>query len=130
MSDAAWSAPCPNDGRSIGVVAHHVASSYPTISGLVAAVATGQPLPPITEEMIHQGNAAHAQQVAACTQAETVALLRGNAQAASALVRGLSDEQLANTAPLFGQQVSARQIAENILVGHPKGHLAAMAATV
>ena len=62
LSDAQWHAKTPGDGRSVGVVAHHVATSHKTVAGLATAIAHGQPVPPITMDMIHQGNAAHAAQ--------------------------------------------------------------------
>ena len=64
LSDAQWKATTPGDGRSVGVVAHHVASSHKAVAGLVGAIAHGQKVPTITMEMIHEGNAAHARQFA------------------------------------------------------------------
>ncbi len=94
LSDAQWHAKTPGDGRSVGVVAHHVAESHKTVAGLAKAVATGQPVPNITMDMIHQGNAAHAAQHANCTKAETLALLRQNGAAAVATVRAFGDAEL------------------------------------
>src|SRR5262245_34909343 len=82
LSDAQWKAKTPGDGRSVGVVAHHVATSHKMVAGIAQAIAHGQPVPTITMDMIHQGNAAHAAQHAHCTKTETVALLRQNGAAA------------------------------------------------
>jgi DinB superfamily len=125
MDDAAWQASCKDDPRSAGVVAHHVASSHQPVAGVAQAIATGQPLPPITGEMIDQGNAQHAQQFAGVGKAETLDLLRSGGKAAAETIRGLSDEQLANTAHFApaGGVVSAEQIIEMVLIGHPQGHL-------
>ena len=124
MPDSQWQAACPDDGRSAGVVAHHVASSHQSIAGMVQAIASGQQLPPITMDMIHEGNAQHAKQFAHPDKAETVELLRSGGAAAAAMLRGLSDEQLARTGNVIGNPMSAQQVAEGILIGHPKMHLA------
>src|ERR1700730_13948323 len=77
-SDAKWRLAMPNDGRTVGVVAHHMATGDLPILGLVQAIASGQPMPPITPEIINQGNAQHAQQFANVTKAETIQLLQQN----------------------------------------------------
>ncbi len=130
MSEEQWRADCPSDGRSIAVMAHHVATSHAGISGLVAAVANGQPVPPFTRELIDQGNAEHAREHADATREETLALLRENGAAAAAIVRPLSDDQLARTATLLGNEATAAGIAETILIGHPRTHLASIQAAM
>jgi uncharacterized damage-inducible protein DinB len=124
LSDAQWRATCAPEGWTVGVTAHHLASSHEPVAGLVMAVATGQQLPGITPEMIDAGNAQHAQQFANVGKQETLDLLRSAGPKAVGMVRGLSDEQLQRSAQLFpGTQFTAAQIAENILVGHPRQHL-------
>src|SRR5262249_31189539 len=99
-SDAEWRATCPAEGWTVGVAAHHVALSYPPISGLVLSIANGTPPFPLTQEMLDANNAKHAADAANCTPAETLDLLRRNGQAAVDALRGLRDEQLDRTAPL------------------------------
>ncbi|HEY7140717.1 MAG TPA: DinB family protein [Methylomirabilota bacterium] len=122
LSDAQWRAKTPDDGRSVGVVAHHVAVSHKSVAGLVGAIAQGQPVPPITMEMIHEGNAAHATQHANCTKAETLALLRQNGAAAVATVRGLGETELERTVSFPMGTMTAAQVVERVLVGHANGH--------
>jgi uncharacterized damage-inducible protein DinB len=122
LSDAQWRAETPDDGRSVGVVAHHVATSHKTVAGLVGAIAHGQPVPPITMDMIHQGNAAHATQFANCTKAETLALLRQNGAAAVATVRALQDAELDRSVTFPLGTMTAAQVVERILIGHAEGH--------
>lgn len=129
VSDERWTAACPDDGRQINVVAHHVAVGHTSIAGIVQVAAQGGPMPPITMDVIHQGNAEHAREHAGCSRAETVALLRTNGAAAATLVRGLSDEQLNRAVQFMGGDTQPLQIAENILIGHVTSHLAAMMAT-
>lgn len=128
LSEAQWRMPCPHEGRTVVVVAYHVALSHAPILDAIQTLAAGQPLPPVTMAMIDARNAQEAEQHAACTRAETSDLLRRNGQAAAAALRALSDEQLARTGTLLGQETSARQIAEGILIGHPRQHLASIQA--
>lgn len=131
-SAADWQKTCAGEQWSVGVTARHLASGYRPIGGLIAAVATGQPLPPITRAMIDQGNAQHAQEHANCTKAEVLDLLRNESAAAVQMISGLSDELFDNTATgeAFGGTVSAQQIAEYILIAHTGQHLASLKATV
>ena len=122
LSDTQWRAKTPGDGRTVGVVAHHVAASHKSVAGLVGAIAHGQVVPTITMEMIHEGNATHATQHANCTKAETVALLRQNGAAAVATVRGLSETELDRTATFPMGTMTAAQVIERILTGHANDH--------
>jgi uncharacterized damage-inducible protein DinB len=122
LTDAQWHAKTPGDGRSVGVVAHHVATSHKTVAGLATAIAHGQTVPPITMDMIHQGNAAHAAQHASCTKAETLALLRQNGAAAVATVRGFGDAELDRTVTFPMGEMSVAQVVERVLTGHAQDH--------
>ena len=122
LSDAQWRAKTPGDGRSVGVVAHHVATSHKSVAGLVGAIAHGHAVPTITMEMVHEGNAAHATQHANCTKAETVALLRQNGAAAVATVRGLGDTELDRTVMFPMGRLTAAQVVERVLIGHANDH--------
>jgi len=127
----AWGRTCQDEGWSVGVAAHHVAVNHPAIVGLVQLIANGQPLPPITMEMIDAGNAQHAQEHANVSRDETLELLRSQGKATADIVRGLSDEQLDRTAALAlvgGQEWSAADMIERILIGHPAGHGASIKA--
>jgi hypothetical protein len=122
LSDAQWRTKTVGDGRSVGVVAHHVAEGHNQIAGLAHLIATGQSVPAITMDMIHQGNAAHAAQHANCTKPETLALLRQNGAAAVAIVRGLGETELDRSATLPMGTMSAEQVIERILIGHIQDH--------
>ena len=122
LSDAQWRAKTPGDGRTVGVVAHHVAASHKSVAGLVDAIAHGRTVPTITMEMIHEGNATHATQHAHCTKAETLALLRQNGAAAVATVRGLNETQLDRTVAFPMGTMTAAQVVERVLTGHANGH--------
>lgn len=124
-SDEQWQRTCNAEGWSVGVTAHHLATAYPAVAGFVQLMATGQPLPNFTGEMLDAGNAEHARKHANCSKAETLEMLRQQGQAAAELLRGLSDEQLDRSAPVAfanNAEMSAQQITEMVLIGHPQQH--------
>ena len=124
-TDKQWQEKVPDDGRSVALVAHHVAGAYRAISSWVRMIAEGQPLPPLTQEMIDEGNAQFAAQRPDPARQETVDLLRSNGERAASLVRDLRDEQLDRTGwmPIFGPNpLSAEQVIRGTLLGHLRGH--------
>jgi hypothetical protein len=126
-SDAQWRAVCPDEGWTYGVTAHHVAMGTAGISGLVGALVAGAS-PALTPDLVDAGNAQHATEHANCTREETAKLLRENGAAAAQMVRGLSDEQLDKQGQFVGNEMTAQQAIENILIGHVAGHLASLKA--
>lgn len=130
-SDGQWQAKTAAETWPVGVVAHHVAQSVSAIAGLVHKVATGQPLPPLTMDSIHQMNAEHAKQHARCTKDETLTLLRKNGAAAAGTIRGLSDEQLDRSGSLLGgPPMTAQQVVERVLISHVQEHHGSIRATL
>ncbi len=123
--EAGWHAPCPDEGRSVGVMVHHIASSIPLVAGWAEQLATGGGLPELTMAEVDAQNAAHAGEHAACTKEEALDLLRRNTTAAADRIRGLSDEQLDRAAPFAifgGRPVSAQGLLEIVLIGHVDGY--------
>lgn len=127
-SDAQWKAKSANDERAVGVVANHVAGGHKAIGEWVRVVAVGDAALPVTMELINEANARHAVAKANCTKEETLDLLRRNGEAAAALVRGFSDEQLDRGTNFNGHQMTAQQMIEHILIGHIRNHLQSMRA--
>lgn len=130
-SDADWQRVTGSEGWSVGVTARHIAISHLPIMGLVELVATGGDVPPVTMEMFHASNAQHAQEHAGCTREEVLEILRRDGKAAADRLRGLSDEQLDRTASMAfagGAEMSAGQLVEMILLGHPAQHLESITA--
>lgn len=122
-SDAQWKTKTSGEKWSVGVVAHHVAQGHEAIAGMVQKIASSQPLPGLTMDMLHQMNAEHAKQFANVAKAETVALLKKGGAAAATTVRGLSDEQLGRSAPVLGgPPMTAEQMIERVLIGHVQEH--------
>jgi uncharacterized damage-inducible protein DinB len=132
LDETQWFACCEGEQATIAAVVSHVGGSYRAISGWIRAVATGDSVPVITREMIDEGNARHAARHARRPKDEALAALRANAVGASEMVRGLSDEELDRAAFLtqFNRTLSAYQLVDEILIGHPLGHLASIRETI
>src|SRR5471032_1712132 len=99
LADTEWQTRV-KDGRTIGVVVHHVASVYPLEIQLAQALAAGKPITGVTSDAVNAMNAGHAKEHAAVTKEAAVDLLLRNSAAAAAAIRALSDEDLARAAPV------------------------------
>jgi hypothetical protein len=77
-------------------------------------------------------NARHAQEHANCTKAETIALLKRGAVTAAAVVRGLTDDQLATSAIVFtdAPPMTAEQLITSGLISHIDAHFGSIRKTV
>ncbi len=122
-TDEAW---------SVRVTAHHLAVSHEPVAGLAQLLATGQPLPPLTLEIFHHGNAQHAAEHATVSKQTILDRLQSGGAQASAIVSGLSDEALdrAGYFTLLNGEISAQGVIENILIGHVNSHLASIKTAV
>ena len=94
-SEAEWlAAPLNGDPRPVAVVVDHVADSYEYLAGFIRQLVAGQPVE-VTGEMVDDLNADHAAGAAAVSQADAAEHLRRSGAAISALVAGLSADDLA-----------------------------------
>lgn len=100
LTEEQWNSPVIGDGRSIGVVIHHVASSYPMEIELAQLLANGNAITGATMEVVDQINATHASQFAKVQLNETLDLLRSNSEQAAETVRTFTSEQLDKAAPV------------------------------
>ena len=125
LSEADWKKTTSGETWTVGVVAHHVAGGHEGIAGIIKTVAGGQSIPNFTLDVLHEMNAKHAKEFAGATKAETVALHKKNAGAAAAVVRGLSDDDLARTGTVLTGMpaMSVEQIVTNILINHVDEHV-------
>lgn len=132
LSDADWKKVTSAEKWPVGVTAHHVAGSHEAIAGIIKTVAGGQPMPDFTMQMLDQMNADHAKQAANCTKSETLDLHKKGVAAAAAVVRGLSDDQLAKSGTVLKGMpaMSAQQIVEGILINHIDDHMGSIKKTV
>lgn len=130
LSDDTWKAITAEEGWPVGVAAHHAAASVQSLAGLIRAAASGQQLPSVTMDQLDAGNAQHAKDFANVSRAEVLQVIDKNTPEAAAMLRSLTDEQLNRevASPFGNGTVTPAQIAENILIGHIKGHLASIKA--
>ena len=132
LTDADWKKVTAAEKWSVGVTAHHVASSHQGIAGLVKTLASGKSVPGFTMDMLHAGNAQHAKDFAGCTKAETLALHQKNAADAAATVRAFSDAQLEQSGTVItgAPAMTTQQVVEGILINHIDDHLGSIRKTI
>jgi hypothetical protein len=133
LTNAEWQTRVPHDGRTVGVIVHHVASVYPIEVELAQTIAGGRPVTGVTMEDIHAMNAKHAAEFAAVTRAAALDLLQTNATAAAAAIRTLSDDDLLMAAPVSlyaDAPLTCQFVLEDHAVRHSYHHLARLRRTV
>jgi len=132
LSDADWKKTTSSEKWTVGVVAHHLAGAHEVIAGIIKTVAAGQSMGNFTMDMLHDMNAKHAKEHANASRAETVALHKKSAAAASAILRGLNDADLGKSGTVLTgmPSMSAEQIVGGILLNHIDEHLRSIKATV
>jgi Protein of unknown function (DUF664) len=126
-----WTSPIAHEGRSVGVLVHHVANVYPLETQLAQAIASGQAMTGVTWEVVAQMNAKHAIEHAHPDRTATLTLLRQNSAAAATAIRGMADAQLDAAVPvsLYGDAPLTLQFwLEDHQVTHSYRHLAAIQA--
>ena len=127
LSPAEWKVAVPKDGRTVGVVVHHVANMYPLEIQLAQTLAAGQPVVGVTMADVDQINAGHALEYDAVTKQVALDLLWRNSTAAAAAIRALSDEELDRAAPVSlnsDAPLTCQFVLEDHAVRHSYHHLA------
>ena len=127
LTDAEWQLAVPHDGRTIGVVVHHVASVYPLEIQLALTLAAGQPVTGVTMDNVHEMNAGHARDNRDVTKTAALELLKRNSTEAAVAIRALTEEALDRAAPvsLYGDApLTCQFVLEDHAVRHSYHHLA------
>ena len=130
LSETEWRTPVPGsgrDGRSVGVIVHHVASVYPIEIDLARTIASGKAVTGVTWEVVAEMNAKHAREHAGVSKADALELLRQNSRQAAAAVRAFTDDELDRAAPFslsFDAPVTAQFVIEDHALRHSWHHLA------
>jgi hypothetical protein len=133
LTDTQWETRIPKDGRTIGVVVHHVASMYPLEIQLAQALAAGSAIASVSWDAVHELNAAHAKENAEVTRQAALELLERNSAAAAAAIRVLSDEQLDRAATVSlnaDAPLTCQFFLEDHAVRHSYHHLAKIRAAL
>ncbi len=127
LNEAQWRVIVPRDGRTVGVLVHHVASMYPIEMSVVQQAVEGTPITDVTWEAVATINANHAREFANVSKTDALALLSRNSLDAARAVRRLSDADLARAVPFslsFGAPMTVQFIIEDHPLRHPWHHLA------
>jgi hypothetical protein len=133
LTGAEWQTRIPHDGRTVGVVIHHVATMYPLEIRLAQALAAGNAVEGVTSDVVDAINAKHAKEHDTVTKQEALDLLRRNSAAAAAAIRALSDEELERAAPVSlnaDAPLTSQFMLEDHAVRHSYHHLAKIRAAL
>lgn len=133
LAETEWQTRIPGDGRTIGVVIHHVATMYPLEIQLAQALAAGRPVADVTGDVVNELNAEHAKANNAVTPEAAIDLLRRNSAAAAAAIRALSDEELDRAATVSlnaDAPLTCQFFLEDHAVRHSYHHLARIRAAL
>jgi hypothetical protein len=133
LSETEWQMRVPHDGRTVGVVVHHVASMYPIEIHLARLLAAGQPITDVTWEAVHTMNRDHAKGNDAVAKEAALALLADNSAAAAAAIRALGDAELDRAAPVSLNSeapLTCQFFLEDHAVRHSYHHLARIRAAL
>jgi hypothetical protein len=128
LSDAAWGVAPAGEARTAGQIAYHTAEVYHNVSSFIQMALGGQPLPPLTMEIIHNINAEQAARYASAGREGALEMLRQNGAATAAMLRTLSDAQLDTGTEFLGHPMTVEGLAQNGLVAHAEEHLASIQA--
>ena len=127
LSALEWRTVVRPDGRTVGVIVHHVASVYPIEVHLATLVANGNAVTDVTWDAVAEMNGKHAAENANVGKDETLDLLIRNSKAAADAVRAFRDEQLDCAAPFSlnaGAPLTAQFVIEDHALRHSWHHLA------
>jgi hypothetical protein len=131
LTSQQWAAPVKGEGRSVGVLVHHVANMYPLEMQLAQTIAGGQAIAGVTWDAVADINAKHAHEHAEPDRMATLKLLRENSLAAAVTTRTLTDAQLDIAVPnsLYGDAPMTLQLwLEDHPISHSFKHLASIKA--
>ena len=108
-----------DEGRRVGVIAHHAATSGPFIIDRIQRMLDGRPMPQVDFRV---SNAKHAEEHADVSRTEVLAELRKTQPEIAAAVRAIPDSELDQSRDTPAGPMSAAMRLERVLIGHLKGH--------
>jgi hypothetical protein len=108
-----------DEGRPLGVIAHHVATNGDWITERIQTMLVGGPLAPVNMREI---NSEHARSHANVTKDEVLRLLRASKGRIANAVRAIPDDQLDIQRSTPAGPMSAAERVEKVLIGHLKQH--------
>lgn len=133
LSNDEWATVVQPDGRTVGVIVHHVAHMYPVEVEFARQLAAGRPITGVTWDAVAAINAKHATDYATVTRADALAHLEHQSLAAAEAVRQFSDEALDRAAAVSlnaDAPLTAQFFLEDHAVRHSWHHLAGIRSAV
>lgn len=124
LTDAQWLTPVPDEQRTVASLAHHLAWGFKVEIEPFHQMALGNTPKPWTLAELDAVNADLGPEFAECDRPETVDLLNQTAAETAAIVRSLTDEQLARKGTYIAEmgERSVEALIERILLGHIEMH--------
>jgi hypothetical protein len=116
-----------DEGRTVGVIAHHVAVTGDFILGRIQGSLAGRKPAPFD---FKEFNAAHAGQHSGVGKPEVAELLRESRPRLVAGVRAITDDQLDQTQQTAAGPLLIQAWIERVLIGHVKGHQGSIEAAI
>jgi len=116
-----------DEGRPLGVIAHHVATNGDWIMQRIQTMLAGGPLSPVNMRVI---NSEHAREHADVTKDEVLRLLRASKPRIAEAVRAIPDNQLEVQRDTPAGPMSAAQRVERVLIGHMQQHQGSIQAAI
>jgi hypothetical protein len=117
-----------DEGRSVGVIAHHVAVSGEFILDRIQRMARGETLPSPGD--FGKINAEHASEHASVTKDDVLQVLRESRPRIAEAVRALPEEQLDVSRDTPAGPMSVAFRLERVLIGHLKMHQGSIEAAI
>jgi hypothetical protein len=116
-----------DEGRPVGIIAHHVATNGDWITERIQTMLVGGPLAPVNMRTI---NAEQARSHAGVTKDEVLRLLRASRGRIASAVRAIPDDQLDIQRSTPAGPMSAAERVEKVLIGHMKQHQGSIEAAI
>lgn len=116
-----------DEGRPVGVIAHHVASSGDWIMNRIQLMVEGRPLPPVDFRAI---NAKHAKEYANVGRGAVLRSLRASGPRLAAAIRAIPDDQLDQSRNTPAGPMTIAKRVEMVLIGHFQSHQGSIEATI
>jgi hypothetical protein len=129
LDTAQWNTVVQPDGRTVGVLVHHIGHLYPIEIDVINLAVASTIITEVTWEGIARLNAEHAREFASVGKDEAIGFLRRNSRAAADAIRVLTDEQLDHAVYFSlsgGAPMTVQFIIEDHPLKHPWHHLARM----
>jgi DinB superfamily len=116
-----------DEGRPVGVIAHHAATSGDMIMGRIQAMLEGRPLTPPNSR---EANAKHAVEHADVSREEVARILRESGPRLAATVSAIPDDELDQSRDTPAGPMSIAQRVEMVLIGHLRMHQGSIEAAI